>query len=569
MPDLWYYGKNEQRIGPVPLKELQWLASSGDLDGTDLIWSPGMAEWTAASEVEGLFSATTSVVTSPPYPASSEAEAPVAEDRWHYEQEGERRSPVAFEELRRLAASGQLQPDNLVWKRDMAEWTPAGQVDGLFPVRTVPPDQPADKWYYGDGEERHGPVPFQELRHLAYSRQLCPDDLVWNRGMAEWTPAAQVEGLFPARTVPHDQPAELWYYGDGEQRHGPAPMRELKVLAFSGKLRPTDMVWKQGMAEWTPAAEVAGLFPVKLESRPRAETPAPQKPREPVVPKVPVPTVKEQVQYIRDSLSEASTATRTNLERSRKFIHRQHLGTRLRLLLTDIACGAVWCYNAIRPIVVRAWSKRPSKQEVRDWSAVKAQQASEAWKRTAPQRSHLTQRISVGLSHMGRGLVYCWHVTGRFAVWSWRHVRNLGAWFVRPLRSLRLSFKPKPRVGTNPSPKPKSVSATLRAPPPLPKPLAVTPASLPQSPVSAAVTPPAPELVTPAVLVPPPMPKPASPASRVPPPMPRVVRSAAPIPPPMPKPTLLTQEQVAKPPTSATSAPTSAESQSVHQPKGD
>ena len=56
MPDLWYYGRNEQRHGPVPLKELQGLASSGDLDATDLVWSPGMADWMPASEVDGLFS---------------------------------------------------------------------------------------------------------------------------------------------------------------------------------------------------------------------------------------------------------------------------------------------------------------------------------------------------------------------------------------------------------------------------------------------------------------------------------------------------------------------------------
>ncbi len=231
MPDLWYYGKNEQRLGPVPLKELQRLVSSRDLDGTDLVWSPGMADWTAVSEVEVLFSASASSAIAtprspspkPPSPPSapSESQSPVAEDRWHYECGGERRSPVSFEELKRLAAMGQLNPDSLVWKRGMAEWTPAGQIESLFSSHSEPvaqpAAQPADLWYYGDGEQRHGPVSMDELKALARSGQLARSDLVWNRGMTEWTPAAEVGGLFsalaelPLRARRRDcQPLVLW-----------------------------------------------------------------------------------------------------------------------------------------------------------------------------------------------------------------------------------------------------------------------------------------------------------------------------------------------------------------------
>ena len=35
MPDLWYYGKNEQQHGPVPLEDLKSLAASGTLESTD------------------------------------------------------------------------------------------------------------------------------------------------------------------------------------------------------------------------------------------------------------------------------------------------------------------------------------------------------------------------------------------------------------------------------------------------------------------------------------------------------------------------------------------------------
>jgi hypothetical protein len=163
--------------------------------------------------------------------------------------------------------------------------------------------------------------------------------------MAEWTPAGQIDGLFPAQSAPATDSADLWYYGDGEQRHGPVSLDKLRALAACGRLQPDHMVWNRGMSEWTTAAEVQGLFPAQGQS------PAVQPSGEPL-PKLPAaPTIKETVQRIRDAaaphLSHAATVTQANLERSRKFVHRQHLGTRLRLLISRLVEGVVWCYNAV------------------------------------------------------------------------------------------------------------------------------------------------------------------------------------------------------------------------------
>ena len=51
-------------------------------------------------------------------------------------------------------------------------------------------------WYYVQGNERLGPLAFEELRGIAVSGRLGPDDLVWTDGMADWQPARSVEGLF-------------------------------------------------------------------------------------------------------------------------------------------------------------------------------------------------------------------------------------------------------------------------------------------------------------------------------------------------------------------------------------
>lgn len=51
-----------------------------------------------------------------------------------------------------------------------------------------------------------------------------------------------------------------WYYLiDGEQI-GPVPAADLKELADSGVLQPSDLVWKDGMPDWKPAAQVPGLL---------------------------------------------------------------------------------------------------------------------------------------------------------------------------------------------------------------------------------------------------------------------------------------------------------------------
>jgi hypothetical protein len=57
---------------------------------------------------------------------------------------------------------------------------------------------PAGNWYYTVSGERRGPVSEAELRQMAAKGSLTPTELVWTDGMKDWTPAAQVSGLFAA-----------------------------------------------------------------------------------------------------------------------------------------------------------------------------------------------------------------------------------------------------------------------------------------------------------------------------------------------------------------------------------
>lgn len=53
----------------------------------------------------------------------------------------------------------------------------------------------------------------------------------------------------------------VWYYAHGDVEKGPLSTAQMRALAAAGKIRPEDLVWKEGMETWVPAGEAADLFP--------------------------------------------------------------------------------------------------------------------------------------------------------------------------------------------------------------------------------------------------------------------------------------------------------------------
>jgi len=52
-----------------------------------------------------------------------------------------------------------------------------------------------------------------------------------------------------------------WYLiRDGTAKYGPYDDEQLKEFAASGRIMPTDMLWKEGTDQWISAASVSGLF---------------------------------------------------------------------------------------------------------------------------------------------------------------------------------------------------------------------------------------------------------------------------------------------------------------------
>src|SRR5262245_2690227 len=50
-----------------------------------------------------------------------------------------------------------------------------------------------------------------------------------------------------------------WFYAKNGQQIGPVTLDQLKALVSSGQVAKTDMVWRDGMANWLPAGEVPEL----------------------------------------------------------------------------------------------------------------------------------------------------------------------------------------------------------------------------------------------------------------------------------------------------------------------
>ena len=53
---------------------------------------------------------------------------------------------------------------------------------------------------------------------------------------------------------------EQWYFAQQGQRLGPVPTTALQGMLAQGTVSGADLVWREGMADWQPAANIPGLF---------------------------------------------------------------------------------------------------------------------------------------------------------------------------------------------------------------------------------------------------------------------------------------------------------------------
>ena len=54
-----------------------------------------------------------------------------------------------------------------------------------------------------------------------------------------------------------------WYYTRNGKQRGPVSPQELRDMVVQGTLVATDMIWKDGQADWIAASSAVSLFPVR------------------------------------------------------------------------------------------------------------------------------------------------------------------------------------------------------------------------------------------------------------------------------------------------------------------
>ena len=91
---------------------------------------------------------------------------------------------------------------------DRSTWSKAGDLIELFPAPSQepapllatpsPPSAQDDpSWYIMRGDTPSGPVSAKSLHRMAFAAEIGPETLVWRQGMAAWTPCREVDDLSP------------------------------------------------------------------------------------------------------------------------------------------------------------------------------------------------------------------------------------------------------------------------------------------------------------------------------------------------------------------------------------
>lgn len=66
-----------------------------------------------------------------------------------------------------------------------------------------------------------------------------------------------------------------WYYAKDGSQHGPVAEAELLEMIRDGSVRASDLVWKDGMPEWKPVAQLPPLATAAISTPPPAAPDSP------------------------------------------------------------------------------------------------------------------------------------------------------------------------------------------------------------------------------------------------------------------------------------------------------
>src|SRR4051812_10106663 len=79
----------------------------------------------------------------------------------------------------------------------------------------------------------------------------------FRRDVRRWTLRTKRQGF--QHKAGSDMAEANWFYVRAGQQQGPTDLQSLSDLIRRGEIQPTDLVWRDGMPDWTPATQVPEL----------------------------------------------------------------------------------------------------------------------------------------------------------------------------------------------------------------------------------------------------------------------------------------------------------------------
>lgn len=129
-----------------------------------------------------------------------------------------------------------------------------------------------EKWYYVENGDRRGPISFDEIRGLISSKKLSQDDFVWKKGMENWAKISDVEELNQEEEIPEVENLSLELSkmaknencifikigadrGGASVEYGPYSLEIIKKLFKENRINAKTYVFLKGMKDWHMLAD--------------------------------------------------------------------------------------------------------------------------------------------------------------------------------------------------------------------------------------------------------------------------------------------------------------------------
>ncbi|QEH31541.1 hypothetical protein OJF2_00060 [Aquisphaera giovannonii] len=139
----WYVRNRGKVLGPFGWFELEAMRDRGQLARFHEI-SQDRRTWISAASFADLFPTRGDApragaeagypVAGGPGSPSYGIPGPPAEESWYLSRGRGQEGPFGTQEMRRMAAAGEVTPEALAWKAGMADWAPCGQLPELSPA---------------------------------------------------------------------------------------------------------------------------------------------------------------------------------------------------------------------------------------------------------------------------------------------------------------------------------------------------------------------------------------------------------------------------------------------------